>query len=245
MKNQKMIMVLIAAIVVIVLAVGFLSKYNRMNHSTDKPIVNGHNGTDTDDTNHQKTEDITISPEEAMQLATEQIDINEFTVSLSDKTLDKDGEHFYLIDVVNKSGPSFGTQMAINKRTGDFFAYEPDTDELMSMSEFPIVTPIAQQQDWNGVFVPADDSMASKGVSIELMQADQNQFEFRVIYQNGEDSTFYDIATIDGSKANYKGESGYELVFMKNGDGLGIIETGEGPLSNRQIKLSGEYVLKK
>lgn len=244
MKNQRMIIILIAALLVVALSVGYYKKYRMTETDPSKPIVTGETG--EDDTGNQRPNDVVVlSPEDALQLATEQIDINNFTISVSDKTLTKDEENYYLIDVVNKSGPSFSTQMAINKRSGDIFAYEPSTDELLSMSEFPIVTPIAEKQDWNGVFVPSKDSTATQGLSVELMQADNNQFEFKVLFQNGEDSTFYEIAKIDGSKANYKSDEQYELVFIKNGDKLTITESGEGPLAAKNVKLTGEYELKK
>lgn len=244
MKNQRMIIILIAALLVVALSVGYYRKYRMTDSEPSKPIVSGETG--EDDTGNQRPDDVVVlSPEDALQLATEQIDINNFTISVSDKTLTKDDENYYLIDVVNKSGPSFSMQMAINKRSGDIFAYEPSTDELLSMSEFPIVTPIAEKQDWNGVFVPSKDSEATAGLSVELMQADNNQFEFKVLFQNGEDSTFYEIAKIDGSKANYKSDEQYELVFIKNGDKLTITESGEGPLAAKNVKLTGEYELKK
>ncbi len=244
MKNQRMIIILIAALLVVALSVGYYRKYRMTDSEPSKPIVSGETG--EDDTGNQRPDDVVVlSPEDALQLATEQIDINNFTISVSDKTLTKDDENYYLIDVVNKSGPSFSMQMAINKRSGDIFAYEPSTDELLSMSEFPIVTPIAEKQDWNGVFVPSKDSEATPGLSVELMQADNNQFEFKVLFQNGEDSTFYEIAKIDGSKANYKSDEQYELVFIKNGDKLTITESGEGPLAAKNVKLTGEYELKK
>ena len=244
MKNQRMMIVLIALLVVVALSVGYYRKYHLVQPDSNKPVVSGDTG--ENDTGNQRPDDVVVlSPDDALQLATEQIDNDNFTVSVSDKSLSKDEDSYYLIDVVNKSGPSFSMQMAINKRSGDIFAYEPATDEMLSMSEFPIVTPIAQKQDWNGVFVPSKDSAATQGLSVELMQADNNQFEFKVLFQNGEDSSFYEIAKIDGSKANYKSDAQYELVFIKNGDKLLITESGEGPLAAKEVKLTGEYELKK
>lgn len=244
MKNHRMMIVLIALLVVVALSVGYYKKYHLVQPDSNNPVVSGDTG--ENDTGNQRPDDVVVlSPDDALQLATEQIDNDNFTVSVSDKSLSKDEDSYYLIDVVNKSGPSFSMQMAINKRSGDIFAYEPATDEMLSMSEFPIVTPIAQKQDWNGVFVPSKGSAATQGLSVELMQADNNQFEFKVLFQNGEDSSFYEIAKIDGSKANYKSDEQYELVFIKNGDKLMITESGDGPLAAKEVKLTGEYELKK
>lgn len=245
MKNRKLMIILAIVLVVVLGTIGYYKKYRLGMEMPDQPILIDDLGEDTGNDNSNGEKGVVISKDDALQLAMEQIDLEEYTVSIAEKALKKGGEKYYLFDIVNKSGPSFGMQMAINQRSGDILAYDPTNQELLSMTQFPIETPIAQVQDWSGVFVPGEDSEATKGVSIELMQADQHSFEFKVLYENGEEKTFYEIASIDGSKAIYKSESGYEIVFLKDGEKLSIKEIGEGPMMADEIFLQGEYILKK
>ncbi|MDO5062528.1 MAG: hypothetical protein Q4D77_05075 [Peptostreptococcaceae bacterium] len=243
MKNQKMIIVLAVVLIIVAGAIGIYKSYRTADGNVKDPIIidNMENGKKDDGTG--KENDIEISKEDALQLATEQIDIDAFTISISDEVLEQDGESYYLFDVVNKSGPSFGMQMAVNRRSGNIMAYDPTNKELLSMTQFPIETPIAQVQEWSGIFLPTENSEATKGLSIELLQADQNSFEFSVLYENGEQKSFYAIAKIDGSKALYASESDYQIIFVKDGEKLSIKEVGNGPLMADEIFLQGDYEL--
>ncbi|MDO4711579.1 MAG: hypothetical protein Q4A75_06340 [Peptostreptococcaceae bacterium] len=243
MKNQRLIIVLAILLVAAGVLVGIYKTYQTTDGNVGDPIVI--DDPQKDDKTEQNGGAVGISKEGALQLATEQIDMDAYTVSISDKMLEKDGQEYYLFDVVNKSGPSFGMQMAIDRHSGHIMAYDANNDELLPMAEFPIQTPIAETQEWSGVFVPTKDSKATEGLSIELMQADQNSFEFKVLHENGEQKSFYAIAKIDGGKALYESEAGYEIVFIKAGEKLTIQEIGRGPLMADEIFLQGEYELKK
>ncbi len=237
MKNNKQIIIVVLLLVVILGVWGVHHHLHRVSTS-DNPIR-------IEDVPNNSTNDSTmpgllLSKEEAMQLASEQIDLNAYNLSFAE--LKKIGsENYYLFDVVNKSGPSFGTQLAIHERTGEVLAYDPGNQELMSMTKFPIATPIAEQQDWNGIFVPVENSTASKGFTIELFQSDQNRFEFKVTYAEDETIELYQVAEIDGSKANYQNEDGYAIAFVKNGKSLAIKETGNSPWAEKELVLQGEY----
>lgn len=184
-----------------------------------------------------------LSKEEAMMLASEQIDVNAYNLSVAElKSIS--GENYFLIDVVNKSGPSFGIQLAINERSGEVLAYDPQNKELMSMTKFPVETPLALQQDWNGAFVPTEGSTATEEVLIELFQGDQNSFEFKVTYGPVKGVQLHEVAMIDGSKASYFSTDGYEISFLKDQDMLTIKERGENPWAEQGVVLQGRYRLK-
>lgn len=245
MKNPKVIIALIVLIIIAGIAGVYLREISKVDNGDQGPIIVDGNDinpdNNTEDSNNEDT--LILTEEDAMQLATEQLDMNNFTISLAQKGKEIDGAKYYLFDVVNKSGPSFSTQLAVNQKSGEIMAFEPNEETLKPMNEFPVETPIAAVQDWNGVFVPTDDSTASEGLSIELLQADSNSFEFDVRHKNGKETSFYDVAQISGARASYKSETGYEIIFVKNGDSLKITERGISPIKGDGIVLQGDYKL--
>lgn len=119
-----------------------------------------------------------ISAEDALQLVSEQVDISDFNISLSTHIFREGEDEYYLFDVIKKAGPSFAQQIAVNTTTGEMLSFSPEEQKLSSMTEFPIETPIAKQQEWSGEFVNKE-----KTYILQLLQADSNSFEF-VFYDN-------------------------------------------------------------
>lgn len=175
-----------------------------------------------------------ISKEEATKLVSEQIDLNQYTISLSDNIFKKDESEYYLFDIINKTQISFSEQIAVNTKTGELLTFIPEKKELRSMSEFPINTSIAQTQEWSGDFVYENEG----DVNLKLLQADQHSFEF-ILYKgnNEKEQILFGIGKVDGSKATYIDEE-IEILFIKNDDvlNMNIICKDEN-----MTKLSGSY----
>lgn len=244
-KNQKTLIAFCAALVLIVGGIFCYNKFFRQVDDTiDTPIVIDNPAANGSDTGTSETPPpLALSREDALQLAKEQIDIEKYNISVSENIPEIDGHKYYLIDVINKSGPSFATQLAINLYTGEMFSYDPKTGALGSMMDFPLETPISQTQDWNGVFVREGEGPS---VQIDLMQADQHSFEFTVTLTESGENLLTAIASIEGAKANYQDtEQDYQILFVKNGNHLTVKESGSIAQLRSSNPIDGEYVLQK
>ena len=200
-------------------------------------------GEESEDEQDLEIEDeLLISKNQATNLVLEQVDIKDYNIAIKKGIKTIEEERYYLFDIINKSGPSFATQIAVNLHTGEIRAYDPDKKTLMSMEDFPIETPIGKTQDWNSIYIKQDGS----GIFIELFQGDSHSFEFYVHRDlAGQQAVLMQgVAQISGSAARYVDEKGYSISFIKDDKRLKVMETGQSSFQEENIELQGLYTQK-
>lgn len=187
---------------------------------------------------HETEDDLLLTEQDALNLASEQVDINQYNLAIHEGIAEIEGRRYYLVDFVDKSGPSFAMQMAIDIRSGTLFAYDPAKERLLPMTEFPLETPITQEQDWNGVFTR--EAREGAAFAVELLQGDPTSFEFHIV-KEGDMGVFRGVAQISAGTALYEDESGFTFIFTKNAQELRIKVLGLSPLEQDDILLEGLY----
>lgn len=186
-------------------------------------------------------DDLIISEQDATNLVLEQVDYREFNISILKGVKDLEGNRYYLFDLINKSGPSFATKIAVNIRSGEILGYEPDKDLLIPMTDFPIETPLGQVQDWNGSFVISDLEASEEPIYLDLYQGDENSFEFYFRLEDQEEPLMFGVAQVSGASANYKDGENLELIFTKEDRLVKVRELDLAPIEDERMILSGEY----
>lgn len=239
MKEKKTAMFLLA-IVLIALSSIIYVRTIQPKMDDDKKIVVGMKDDENKMQDAAQEDDLVLSERDALTLAMEQIDINQYKIELLKHILEIEEGRYYIFDIINKSGPSFGMELAINIRSGDMYAYNPNKKELLPMSQFPIETPIAQEQDWNGLFL--DEINPTDAVALELRQGDAKSFEFDLLRLGEEKQIiFQGVARINGAMASFEDENGYRLLFVMKDKTVKIKEAGIRPFGDKEITIEGSY----
>lgn len=243
MGEQKKLIIILGMILIILSGIVF-AKIIASRVDEDEIMIDIENKKE-DFMEKETTDELMLSEKDAMNLALEQIDINEFSISILHGMKEIEDNKYYLFDLVNKSGPSFAMKLAIDTHTGQMYGYDPGQESLVPMTDFPIPTPIALEQDWNNRFLPVEDQ-GKAPFAIDLRQRDADSFEFDVI-QEGEEAKILlqGAASISGAMATYEAENGFRLIFIKEEEYLKIKEYGLNPLKADQatdgIVIAGSY----
>lgn len=241
MRDKKLL-----TIILMILLIGISSTiYTRITQQKDggnNSIIVGMGEESEDEQDLEIEDELLISKNQATNLVLEQVDIKDYNIAIKKGIKTIEEERYYLFDIINKSGPSFATQIAVNLHTGEIRAYDPDKKTLMSMEAFPIETPIGKTQDWNRIYIKQDGS----GIFIELFQGDSHSFEFYVHRDlAGQQAVLMQgVAQISGSAARYVDEKGYSISFIKDDKRLKVMETGQSSFQEENIELQGLYTQK-
>ena len=241
MKDKKVLIIILGVILIVLSCAVYTRIIASQVQEDDKIVVDIEKKSDgliEEDTE----DDLMLTEQDATNLALEQIDISKFNVSILHGIKEIDQNKYYLFDIVNKSGPSFATKLAVNIRSGEMFGYDPSSEMLLPMAEFPIETPIAMEQDWNNRFV-AEETGEEPLIVIALRQGDMNSFEFDILQQTEEPIIlFQGVARISGAMASYEGENGFGLTFVKDGENLKVKEIGLSPFKKDGVIIEGAYI---
>lgn len=230
MSKKRLIILIIVGL--FLASLGVFYKYRTIDN-IETPIINKD---EKEESNIEKPSgSITISYEDALKLASEQLDLSKYSISEKHNEKTIEGKLFYLFDIINKEGNSFAEQIAINSESGEILSFNPKSEALESMKNFPIETPIAKEQDWNGTYANGENK-------IELFQADLNSFEYKIsgldkeILSDLDKEILSNIGKIDGSTAKAEFEK-YTIQFTKDDDKLAF-----KIFSESELKVEGVFI---
>ncbi|MGB5823356.1 MAG: hypothetical protein WBH44_04745 [Proteocatella sp.] len=183
-------------------------------------------------------ESLKLQESDALQLVSEKFDTSKYAFEVDSKK--KIGETEYIIVEVKLNGESIKPYVAVDNITGELKTYY-ESDSIEDFAKFPVEKEVVKRQDWNGKFEEngkSEDNMKK----LELMQADDNSFEFTFDFEKNKiTKTFTGVAIISGNEGIYKGENGLEINFEKDDTQVRISEIGSNPFKEDGIFFAGEY----
>lgn len=170
------------------------------------------------DSTKDSGEIIEMDEKSAQQLVEERLDTTKYSVEKAeDATVDD--VNYYIFNIL-EGDKQLSMGVAVDKISGELYAYKEDKT-IAPYSEFTLYDESTDEEtEWEG-------SYKSETVTLDLMPADSNSFEFTFANENNTDS-LTGVAQVSGKEAKYEDEDGFKLSFVKEGNTITVTESESG-----------------